>query len=229
MEVSNNTMDDNRIENILLLKQLYAVNELLGYTDEDIRYLKQLFGSLPQVLENYYRIAGNTEVFQHGQDTWMLPEHFQKWRWLQNSDYLILLNENQGVCRAGIRREDLTFPNPPVYTTEDDKNWVLCASTTSEFLIAALAYESVFTFKYSPEEFYWLNKEEMIKIQSRLTKCPFEFQNWISCMNVTFYSNALDNLVAIMDCGDLQMLYGAASEISYTKLKDVMDGIGKPM
>ena len=43
----------------------------------------------------------------------MLPEHFQKWEWLREPDYLILLNENQGVCQAGIRREDLMLPDPP--------------------------------------------------------------------------------------------------------------------
>ena len=78
------------------------------------------------MLEDYYRAAGRTKAFHCVQDTWMLPEHFQKWEWLREPDYLILLNENQGVCQAGIRREDLMLPDPPVYVTEDDKNWVLC-------------------------------------------------------------------------------------------------------
>ena len=53
------------------------------------------------------------------------------------------------------------LPDPPVYVTEDDKNWTLCAPTTSEFLSAALAYECVFTFECNPEEFYWLTEEEL--------------------------------------------------------------------
>lgn len=212
-----------------MLKQIYAVNDLQGYTEDELDSLKQLFGALPQVLEDYYRAAGRTEAFHHVQDSWMLPEHFQRWDWLKNASHLILLNENQGVCRAGIRREDLTLPDPPVYTTEDDKTWVLCAPTTSEFLTGALAYEAVFTFAYNPEEFYWLTEEEMAHMQSRLTKYPFALQSWVGDMNITFYSNAPDNLVAVMDCGDLQMLYGAASEASYLKLMEVMTGIGEPM
>ena len=109
-----------------MFKPLYAVYTLEGYTENEIAYLKELFGALPRVLEDYYRAAGRTKAFHCVQDTWMLPEHFQKWEWLREPDYLILLNENQGVCQAGIRREDLMLPDPPVYVTEDDKNWVLC-------------------------------------------------------------------------------------------------------
>lgn len=85
-------------------KPLYAVDALEGYAENEIAYLKGLFGALPPVLEDYYRAAGRTKAFHCVQDTWMLPEHFRKWEWLREPDYLILLNENQGVCRAGIRR-----------------------------------------------------------------------------------------------------------------------------
>ena len=30
-----------------------------------------------------------------------------------------------------------------------------------------------------------------------------------------------------MDCGDLEMLYGAASEAGYQKLMEVMEGLGE--
>jgi len=149
-----------------IIRQFYAVDELQGYTEGEIDFLKELFGALPWVLENFYRVAGNTEAIHHVQDSWMRPENFRKWAWLQTSDHMILLNENQGVCRAGIRRKDLILPDPPVYSTADDKTWVICAPTTSEFLAAALAYESAFTFSYNPEEFYWLTDEEMELIQA---------------------------------------------------------------
>lgn len=50
-------------------------------------------------------------------------------------------------------------------------------------------------------------------------------------MRITLYSNEPDNMVAVMDCGDwelhgdgeLQMLYGAASEASYAN-PDVRPG-----
>lgn len=212
-------------------KPLYAVETLQGYTEDEIELLKGIFGVLPLVLEEYYRIAGRTEAFHQVQDEWILPEHFQTWDWLLQSEYLILLNENQGVCRAGIRKEDLCLPDPPVYYTEDDKNWVLCAPTTSEFLSAALAYEAVFHFAYSPEEFYWITEDEMDFIKSNLTKLPFELENWIGGMKVILFQNEADNMVAVMDCGDgdSNILYGGATEASYDKLRKALEGIGDPM
>lgn len=212
-----------------MLKQLYAIDNFKGYTEQEIDFLKQQFGTLPKVLEDYYRTAGHTEKFHQVQDQWILPEDFKKSSWLRKSDHMILMNENQGVCQAGINRKDLTLYDPPVYTTYDDKTWVLCASTVSEFLAAALAFEAVFTFDYSPEEFYWLTKEEMKVLSSGLSKYPFELQNWVGDMKVMLYYNAPDNLVAVLDCGDLEMLYGAASQASYDKLMTILKGIGEPI
>ena len=87
----------------------------------------------------------------------------------------------------------------------------------------------------NPEEFYWLTEEELGLIQSKLTKLPFEITNWLCGMRITLYSNEPDNMVAVMDCGDwelhgdgeLQMLYGAASEASYASLMSVLEGIGE--
>ena len=44
---------------------------------------------------------------------------------------------------------------------------------------------------------------------------------------MSFYSNAPDNMVVIMDCGDLETIFGAASEESYKKLMEVMEGLGE--
>lgn len=211
-----------------MLKSLYAVDEFQGYGDEDIDYIKQLFGDIPKVLEEYYRTAGRTEEFHNVQDIWLLPEHFKNWKWTQETEYMILLNENQGVCCAGIKREDLSLENPPVYVTSNDKDWLLCADSVSGFLSAALAYEAAFTFKFCPKEFYWISEEEFKSIESRLNKYPFELKNWLDMKLMLYYSDD-KNLVAVMDCGDLQMLYGASSEKSYRKLLDSIGDLGEAM
>lgn len=210
-----------------MIKRLYGTDELQGYDEEEIASVKAYFGALPQAVEEFWRRAGRTEELHHVQDQWMKPEDYQKWDWLRESGCLILLNENQGCCRAGIRREDLGQADPPVYVTTDDKSWALCTETTSEFLQAALAYESVFNFPFSPEDFVlWLTEEECGVIQSGLEKKPFALRGWVD-MNMSFYSNAPDNMVVIMDCGDLETIYGAASEESYAKLMEVMEGLGE--
>ena len=212
-----------------LIKQLYAVDTLEGYTEDEIILLKEKYGSLPATLEEFYHTAGRTDSLWHVQDIWITPEHREKWAWLQESSHFILLNENQGVCRAGIRRSDMTLSDPPVYVTMDDTAWKLCASTTSEFLAAALAYEAVFAFDHCSENIYWLSEEDLSVVQSRLTKLPFVLQNWM-VPTITCYNNAPDNLAVVLDFGgEYQMLYGGATVESYNKLQSVLIDLGEPV
>ncbi|MDE7193313.1 MAG: hypothetical protein K2O14_05015 [Oscillospiraceae bacterium] len=212
------------------LKSLYAVDSLEGLPDEDIDYMRELFGTLPRAVEEFYRRAARTDALHHGQDQWLLPEHFRKSEWLRGSDCLLLLNENQGVFRAGILRDDLSAGDPPVYLTEDDKEWRLCADSTTEFLYAMMAYEAVFSYEYSPEEFYCITEKELAVLENRLTKLPYETRGWFGD-RILLFSSAADNMVQVMDCGggDLQMLFGAASEESYLALMDVVEGMGEPI
>lgn len=212
-------------------KALYAVETLQGYTERDIELLKGIFGTLPRVLEDFYRTAGRTEAIYYGEDEWVLPEHYQKREWLRHPEYMILLNEAQYVCCAGIRKRDLYLSDPPVYVMQNDEHWALCAPTTSEFLNAALTYEAVYTFPYSPEEFYLLTKKDVERINTRLTKLPYEMANWIGGVHITLFQNEKDNLAVVMDCGDgmPDMLYGAASEASYAQIQLALRGIGEAM
>ncbi len=142
----------------------------------------------------------------------------------------MILIENQGCCGAGIRRNDLGKTDPPVYVAADeidDCKWTLCTGTLSGFLQAALAYEAVFSFPFQGKDFmYWLTEAELETVRSGLEKQPFGLYGWLG-MDMSFYSNAFDNMVVIMDCGDLEMLYGAASETGYKKLMEVMEGLGE--
>lgn len=214
------------------MKLLYGVDTFQGYTDADIELIRNRFGALPQALEEYYRAAGRTRAFHNvNQDQWILPEDYGLGECLRQTDYLIILDENQSVCHAGICKEDLFLPDPPVYSTEDGQNWVLCAPTTSEFLAAALAYEAVFNFEYSSEEFYQLTQEDLELVRSKLTKFPYEMMSWNDGMKITLYQSEIDNMVAVMECGDddFQMVYGAAAEVSYNRLHAILDGIGEPI
>jgi hypothetical protein len=205
-----------------MIKLLYLVEELQGYDESDIVSAKNHFGALPQVVENFWRKAGRTEAIHHIQDHWSKPEEWQK-----NCDYLILLTENQGCFITGIQKTDLKKADPPVYIKMNDKDWALCTETTSEFLQAVLAYESIFTFSYVPEDFvFWLTDEEKEIISENLEKKSFMLHGWMN-MDISFYSNASDNMAAIMECDEPQVIYGAASEESYEKLLDVMEDIGE--
>lgn len=213
-----------------MIQQLYAVQTVQGYAEQEIAYLKERFGTLPEVLELYYRTVGGTNACDAVQDIWIKPEHYKKWKWLQEIDNLVLLQENQGVCSAGIRKADLSLPDPPIYVTEDDGHRLPCAPSVSMFLCAALAYESVFAMPYSSEEFYWLEEEEISVLSSHVKKLPFSLRNWL-CAEITLYQNMPDQMVAVMQYEDGSgcMLYGAASKVSYDQLHAILEDMGEAM
>lgn len=213
-----------------IMRTLYGIEQPKGCTEEEIGAIREIFGAIPAKVEEFWRTVGRTRELNQAQDTWLLPEDYQKWKWLTEGEYLLLLSENQGVCRSGIRREDLTLPDPPVYTQmEDDDPWLLSAPTTSEFLEAALTYEAIWQLKYSAEEYYWLTDKELAVIQSTLTKRTSILKNWMD-LEITFYSSRPDNLVVVMDAGDhYEVLYGGATQESYAALSEVMEGLGEPI
>jgi len=216
-----------------IIKPLYNVDALRGCGEEEIGAMKRRFGVLPQAVEDFYRAAAKTDAFRSVQDEWILPEHYKEGIWLEDIGGLVLLNENQAVCQACVRREDLSLPDPPVHVTYDDgKTWALCAPSASGFFAAALAYEAAFTFPHAPEEFYWYTPEEKAVIQSRLKKLPFSLLSWCSEMEITLYQNAPDNLLALMSFqgeDEPQALYGAVTEESYQKILSVVGELGEPV
>ncbi|MBQ9142965.1 MAG: hypothetical protein IJX63_14425 [Lachnospiraceae bacterium] len=83
-----------------LIKLIYNVDTLLGCSEEEIEQLRQIYGTLPRLFEEFLRILGNTQKLQQGQDTWLFPSYYQKYTWMsaeEYAEYLILKNENQGV------------------------------------------------------------------------------------------------------------------------------------
>ncbi len=214
-----------------IIKKLYGIDTLKGYAKEEMAILKQKFHPLPHVLEEYYHTAAQAAASHFVQDNWISPHELTQPYLDKLSNILPLLYENQGICYAGILKKDLCLSNPPVYTFYDDKTWELCAPKLNEFILAALLYESCFTFEYCAEDFFSLTQEELETIQAQLTKYPFQIQSWIDHINISFYHNACDNLAVVFTFqnGDLQLVYGAASLDSYKALLCVLKNIGEPL
>lgn len=214
-----------------IVRDLYGVDQPQGCTEEEIAAMKERFGAIPAVVEDFWRTFGRTKELTRTDDTWFFPEDFQRWDHLAQSGDLPLLDENQYVCEAVVLQKDLSLPDPPVYTrmAADEGPWVLSAPTVSEFLKAVLTYEAIWQMDHSSEEFYWLTDEELATVQAKLTKRSAVLRNWME-MEITFYSSRPDNLVVIMDVGgQYQTLYGGNTEGSYAALLEVMEGLGEPI
>ena len=213
-----------------LVRNLYGVEQPQGCTEKEIAAVREKFGALPAVVEEFWRTFGHTKRLNQCQDDWVFPGHYSKWKWLEEYDDLILLNENQGVFQACVRREDLSLPNPPVYLLEGSSPRVLSAPTVSEFLEATLLYEAVFQLEYSSEEFFEFTEADLAVVRAKLTKLPALQKNWF-VTETAFYSNRPDNLMVVMDMGggDYQGLYGANTQESYAALMEVMEDLGEPI
>ena len=210
------------------VKQIYDVDALVGCSEEEINELKQLYGTLPKVLEDFLRTLGNTSKLQQGQDEWLFPAYYKKYTWMRSkeyADYLILMNENQGVYQLVIKREDLQKENPPVYVLDGADILGVCADTLSEFLMGMLLYQAIFIMEYSPEDFFWYSVEEVESIRASMQKLPYEIRNWYSD-TIEFYTNAQGNLLYLM-CEEYQSTYGATTKEAYEKLLAVVGDLGE--
>lgn len=211
-----------------LIKLIYNVDTLLGCSEEEIEQLRQIYGTLPRLFEEFLRILGNTQKLQQGQDTWLFPSYYQKYTWMsaeEYAEYLILMNENQGVYQLVLKREDLEKENPPVYVLDGVKILGICADTLSEFLMGMLLYQAVFTMEYSPEDFFWYADEDVECIRASMQKLPYEIRNWYSD-TIEFYTNAEGNLLYLM-CEEYQSTYGATTKEAYEKLMTVVGDMGE--
>ncbi|MCI8423176.1 MAG: hypothetical protein HFF50_06565 [Lawsonibacter sp.] len=214
-----------------LVRTLYGVDRPQGCTEAEIAAVRERFGALPAAVEDFWRTFGHTKQLNFGQDDWVFPTHYAKWTWLEEIDALVLLNENQSVGQACVRRTDLALPDPPVYLwIGPDGPWELSSPTFSAFLEAALTYEAVWQLPCSPEEIFELSEADRKVVQTRLTRRPTVLKNWFFS-EVTFYSSRPDNLVVVMDMGngEYQATYGGATKESYTALLEVMEGLGAPI
>ena len=211
-----------------LVKKLYGIEALQGALAEDMNYLKEKYKIIPKQLVEFFELAGETKELNCIQDEWLFPSKYRKYTWMdmdEYKDYFVLLNENQGVFQIVIKKDDMIKDNPPVYVLDGTDIIGKCADTLTDFLMGMLIYQSVFTMKYSPEDFFWYSDEEIQIIRKTMIIMPYKLQNWYSD-TIEFYSNAEDNMLYIMSDGN-QGTYGAMTNSSYQKIQSVLGEMGE--
>ncbi len=211
------------------IKTLYQVEQLEGYTEQELTQIENRYGKLPEALAEFYRTAAKTPALHHVQDTWITPQQYQEHpkSWFPE-DMLLLLAENQWVCCAGIKKEDVHLDNPPVYVTEDNKQYLLSAPTTNTFISAVLLYQAVFAMEYVFDDVLWLEQEDFEKLEQRFEKYPYTMQNWLSIGEMDCYFDDIDNLVNVWDLdGEWQVLYGATNATAFERLSAKLADLGE--
>ena len=209
------------------IAQLFSIQTPKGYNNEEIQKCKNEVGEMPFALEFFYLKYGKSDELQSLQDFLILPNRYKS---LLNDEYIIFFNENQGVCQAGIKKENALKPDPPVYVSLDNGEWKLSCDSVSDFLVAMFGYQASICLEYSPEEFYFITSDEKTKISELFKRRPEGFKNWIYDYDITLYGDNQHGRIAIMesDCrDDFQMNYAANTKQEYNRIKKLLWGIGE--
>ena len=129
------------------IRHLYNVpeNENWGFEESDIVALeKRLKIILPAKLREYYLTLGRHEAINYSHNRLLQPGGKIGF---SPDEYLVFCEENQGVVNWGIKKDDLSNPNPPVYAdyadADGNSNWYLELPGTEACLLMLAVYNGV--------------------------------------------------------------------------------------
>ncbi|MGY3778272.1 hypothetical protein [Isobaculum melis] len=219
--------------NYKTIEKLFSISEPVGYTQEELQPVKDRFGQIPKKLEEFYLSYGKSEELFGLQDELILPTKYPSFLSDNYKDYMIFFNENQGVCQAGIRKDELSLFDPPVYVSSygvEGLVWHLSANTVTEFFITMYGYQASICLEYSSEEFYFIQPKEKEIISNRFIKQEGELKCWLS-NKIILYANDGNSRIALMEQlhleDSIQMNYAANNRESFDTMKQLLEDIGE--
>ncbi|MNS48267.1 hypothetical protein D3C72_808310 [compost metagenome] len=120
------------------IKRLYSLSEdeNYGFSEKQILDLeKTLNVKLPSKIKEYYLELGKEENLNYCFNRLLKPENEIGF---SDDDFLVFYEENQNVAFWGIKKEDLSQDNPPVYgnyDTIEKSDWEIETKTTENFFL----------------------------------------------------------------------------------------------
>ncbi|MCD0473508.1 hypothetical protein LPB87_03770 [Flavobacterium sp. EDS] len=202
-----------------IIKKLFHITEPNGFTNDEIKSVKNIFGQLPEVFVDYYSELGRIQSLNQTQDLLIIPERFQYYK---QNDYLIFYSENQKACVWGIHKDDLLKPNPPVFMSTDEKEWNLETETLTEFFTAMAFLQAGYALEFPCYTFYELEQHELDFVVENFRNKGVSFRKWLEGIN--FYGNYEDDVIVIM--ANNQLFYAANTKEHFTELDNVLSKLG---
>ncbi len=204
------------------IRSLFGITENNGFLVEEIALHKAVCEHIPQVLHDYYANLGKIDALNHTQDQLLSPN---KLKFSKNNDFLIFYAENQYACAWGIKKEDLTHSNPPVYMSADEIKWQQECETLSDFLNAMAHLQAVFALPFNCEDFLFINEEEKSFITKNFKKKNCCFTQWIG---IEFYGDADTDVIAVFgNQGNYDLLYASNDKQQFEKMDSLLGSLGE--
>jgi len=210
------------------IRELFHLDQPSPLPDEQIEQIRKQFGSIPEALENYYRLCGGCTEMNGTQDFLVTPDGRYGHYFLEKfgyPDYCVFYVENQCVSEWAIKKADLNQENPPVYESYDNgETWLKTTDSVSQFLISEAYMQAVFSYEYSSEEFYEITPEQ---IQILAEKFPRTDADSDLYHGVQFFQPYPDAIIMILyNNGEVfDLLYSSESEEHFEELDQMISEI----
>lgn len=158
------------------IKRLYNLseNEKYGFSENQILDLeKKLEIKLPLKLKEYYLELGKEENLNYSFNKLLKPENEIGF---SDDDFLVFYEENQNVAFWGIKKEDLSKENPPVYgnyDTIEKSDWEIETQTTENFfLLMAVFSGTLGGLQFNGNHFGEIDSEIVKLVEENYTLVP---------------------------------------------------------
>ncbi|MDP4178463.1 MAG: hypothetical protein Q8900_09020 [Bacillota bacterium] len=198
-----------------IIRKLFNVNQDNGFSEEDICEACKKHGSLPLVLQEYYRQLGNYEQINRTQNDLCYPSEL-----IETNRYLVFYKENEHVVQWAIKKSDLNKDNPPVYCLLNENECKLESENLLDFLYAMAYFQAAsFGLEYYSDNIYTINEEQSQIIKNKYKKIDYELHQW---MNISFYGNYDDEVICMIENRDYDMLYGSSNREHFDEMNEFM-------
>lgn len=206
--------------NFYEIKKLFGIDKFhrCGCSPYDIENIKDEFENIPKVLVDYYLELGGNEKLNLTQDKLISPDEL----YICDNGYLVFYEENQRACVWGIKYENLTIDNPPVYMAYDeDKEWVKESETLTEFFIAMAYMQGSLGLPYTSEEMYEIEEDGADKIRNNFKNKHISMNTW---MSVEFYGNNETDIIALIkNDGFYNVACGSLFEKNFHEIEEFIN------
>ncbi len=201
-----------------VIRKLFNIKQNDGFSENGIRKACEKHGSLPLVLQEYYRQLGNYKQINQTQNKLCRPSEL-----IDTEEYLIFYKENQYVVQWAIKKSDLNKDNPPVYCLRDENQFKLESNNLLDFLYAMAFFQAAsWGLEYCSDDLYMISQEQAEIIRNRYQKIEYELHQW---MNISYYGNCDDEVICIIENSDYDMLYASSNQQHFDEMKKFIDSL----